>query len=104
MVRVKNLASAIMGEISNTAKSVLDLVGLTGTFRKVRVELEGSGRLEMREVRVYDENNVNKARSGTGYTTTATQSSTYATYLPSRAVDNNDSQDHGSRTLAQEGK
>jgi hypothetical protein len=103
MDRVKHLASAILDKTSNT------LVGLHGKFRKVRVELEGKERLEMREVRVYDENNANKARSAG---TTTDQSTIYldgtglllTTYPASKAVDGNDSQTHGSRTYSQQGK
>ena len=57
MTRVKSLATAILDEPS----SVLDLVGILGDIRKVRVQLEGTNYLHMREIQVFDKNGLNVA-------------------------------------------
>jgi hypothetical protein len=80
MTRVKSLATAILDEPS----SVLDLVGILGDIRKVRVQLEGTDFLHMREVQVFDKNGLNVALNKV-----ATQSSTFASWSASYAVNGN---------------
>jgi hypothetical protein len=62
------LIGSSSGEISwlktinpNLRTSVLDIVGMVGKFRKVRVQLEGTGYMHVREVQVIDNNGVNLA-------------------------------------------
>jgi hypothetical protein len=64
--------------------SVLDLAGMVGKFRKVRVQLEGTNYLHMREVEVFDQSGVNVALNKT-----ATQSSTVGSETASKAVNGN---------------
>jgi hypothetical protein len=47
--------------VCSGAKSVLDLVGILGNIRKVRVQLEGTNYLHMREIQVFDKNGLNVA-------------------------------------------
>jgi hypothetical protein len=75
------------GEVSwqkTIAKSVLDLVGILGNIRKVRVQLEGRDFLHMREVQVFDKNGLNVALNKV-----ATQSTTATGHPASNAVNGN---------------
>ncbi len=65
-------------------ESVLDLVGILGDIRKVRVQLEGTEYLNMREVQVFDQNGENVALNKA-----ATQSTTLTNYPASNAVNGN---------------
>ena len=92
------------GEVSwqkTIAKSVLDLVGILGNIRKVRVQLEGSNYVHMREIQVFDKNGVNVALNKN-----ATQSGTtvWGDGGPASKAVNGDVTDFGSFSFHQAGK
>ena len=86
---------------STIENSVLDLVGILGNIRKVRVQLEGSNYVHMREIQVFDKNGVNVALN-----MAATQSGTtvWGDGGPASKAVNGDVTDFGSFSFHQAGK
>ena len=96
-----SLTTEVSWQKSTIANSVLDLVGILGNIRKVRVQLEGSNYVHMREIQVFDKNGVNVALNKN-----ATQSGTtvWGDGGPASKAVNGDVTDFGSFSGYQAGK
>ncbi len=99
------LINSTSGETSwvrTTTSAVLDRVGLVGTFRKVRVELEGTNILSMKEVQVFAHNGTNVALNKSA-TQSSVASFSFSCCSASKAV-NGDTTVVGSETNNEAGK
>jgi hypothetical protein len=89
LTKVKNLASEIMG---------------LGKYRKVRVQLEGTNHLSMREVQVFDHNGVNVALNKNAAQSSTASYPTNVLHPASNAVNGNLADSVGTLTNFDAGK